>query len=188
MERAYLTRDAAYDGLFFTAVRTTGIFCRPTCPARNPKTGNVTFFQTAREAQLAGYRPCKRCRPLQEHDHPAWAARLLAEVERAPLASFSGADLRARGTDPGTVRRHFLRTYGLTFCAYLRATRLAVAHRRLRAGEKLDTVILESGFASYSGFRSAFLKAYGEPPGAVLARAAGRPEIRRPKIRRPKIR
>jgi 2-methylisocitrate lyase-like PEP mutase family enzyme/methylphosphotriester-DNA--protein-cysteine methyltransferase len=178
MERAYLTRDAAYDGLFFTAVRTTRIFCRPTCPARKPLPRNVTFFQTGLEAQLAGYRPCKRCRPLDEQDRPAWVAGLLADVERAPAGPFSGAQLRARGTDPTTVRRHFVRVYGLTFHAYLRAARLAQAHRQLCAGTPLDTVILESGFGSYSGFRSAFLKAYGVAPGAVLARACGRPKIR----------
>ena len=68
MERAYLTRDAAFDGLFVTAVRTTRIFCRPTCPARKPFPRNVVFFRTPQEALHAGYRACKRCRPLEESD------------------------------------------------------------------------------------------------------------------------
>ena len=64
MERAYLERDASYNGLFFLGVRTTGIFCRPTCQARKPLPKNVEYFPTARAALVAGYRPCKRCRPL----------------------------------------------------------------------------------------------------------------------------
>jgi AraC family transcriptional regulator, regulatory protein of adaptative response / methylated-DNA-[protein]-cysteine methyltransferase len=176
MERAYLMRDAAYDGLFFTAVRTTRIFCRPTCPARKPLPRNVTFFRTGLEAQFAGYRPCKRCRPLDEHDRPAWASGLLADVERAPANPFTGADLRARGTDPTTVRRYFVRVYGVTFHAFLRAARLARAHRQLCVGTPLDVVIVESGFGSYSGFRSAFYRAYGAPPGAVLVQACRAPQ------------
>ena len=171
MERAYLTRDAAYDGLFFTAVRTTRIFCRPTCPARKPFPGNVVFFRTPQEALHAGYRACKRCRPLEEQDRPDWVTGLLADLERAPAGRFGDAELRARGTDPTTVRRYFVRVYGTTFHAFVRATRLAQAHQRLCAGTPIDTVILESGFGSYSGFRSAFTRAYGQTPGAVLARA-----------------
>src|SRR5262245_9336999 len=86
MEQAYLHRDASYDGLFFLGVRTTGIFCRPTCPARKPLPRNVEYFPTARAALVAGYRPCKRCRPLEMDDQPAWVADLLAEVERQPSA------------------------------------------------------------------------------------------------------
>lgn len=84
MERAYLKRDASYNGLFFLGVRTTGIFCRPTCPARKPLPKNVEYFPTAQAALVAGYRPCKRCRPLESDDEPQWASELLAEVERDP--------------------------------------------------------------------------------------------------------
>ena len=175
MERAYLTRDAAYDGLFVTAVLTTRIFCRPTCPARKPFPRNVVFFRTPQEALHAGYRACKRCRPLEEQDRPGWVAGLLADLERAPAGRFGDAELRARGTDLTTVRRYFVRVYGVSFHALLRAARLARAYRRLCAGTPIDTVILESGFGSYSGFRSAFTRAYGQTPGAVLTQA-DRPE------------
>src|SRR5688500_5217486 len=84
MERAYLERDASYNGLFFLGVRTTGIFCRPTCPARKPLPKNVEYFATARAALVAGYRACKRCRPLETDDQPAWASQLLADVESLP--------------------------------------------------------------------------------------------------------
>src|SRR3982751_760554 len=99
MERAYLNRDAEYDGLFFVGVRTTGIFCRPVCPARSPQPKNVEFFATAAAALFGGYRPCKRCRPLEADNQPSWAAELLAEVESNPAVRIMEADLRSRGTD-----------------------------------------------------------------------------------------
>ena len=80
MMQAYLERDETYNGLFFLGVRTTGIFCRPTCPARKPLPTNVEYFANAQAAVFAGYRPCKRCRPLESDDQPPWAAELLAEV------------------------------------------------------------------------------------------------------------
>ena len=64
MQRAYLRKDPSYDGIFFLGVRTTGIFCRPSCPARRPLPQNVNYFSSVRDAVSAGYRPCKRCRPL----------------------------------------------------------------------------------------------------------------------------
>src|SRR5262245_54165718 len=94
MERAYLASDPAYEGLFFLGVRTTGIFCRPTCRARKPFPKNVEYFATAQEAIAAGYRACKRCRPTEADDSPPWAAKLLAEIEREPQARITEADLK----------------------------------------------------------------------------------------------
>ena len=99
MERAFLDSDASYDGVFFTAVRTTGIFCRPVCPARAPLPKNVEFYATPREALLAGYRPCKRCRPLGVEAHPSWARRLLQEVEGLAAPRITDGDLRRRGLE-----------------------------------------------------------------------------------------
>lgn len=165
MERAYRSRDASYNGLFFVGVRTTGIFCRPTCPARSPLPRNVEYFSTAAEALFAGYRPCKRCRPLASDDQPEWATALLADVEKQPTARITEADLRARGTDPATVRRHFRRHFGMTFQAYARARRLSSAFTSIRAGTPLDDTVFRSGYESHSGFRDAFDKAFGCPPG-----------------------
>src|ERR1700733_1460738 len=103
MEPAYLGRDATYNGLFFVGVRTTGIFCRPSCPAR-PLPENVEYFPSAAEALFAGYRPCKRCRPMATDEQPEWATSLLAEVENNPTVRITEADLRARGADPASVR------------------------------------------------------------------------------------
>src|SRR5919108_4683751 len=79
MQQASRSRYASYHGLFFLGVRTTGIFCRPTCPARKPIAKNVEYFPTARAALVAGYRPCKRCRPLESDDQPQWASELRSE-------------------------------------------------------------------------------------------------------------
>jgi AraC family transcriptional regulator of adaptative response/methylated-DNA-[protein]-cysteine methyltransferase len=165
MERARLQRDAAYNGLFFVAVRTTGIFCRPTCPARTPLPKNVEYFPTARAALVAGYRPCKRCRPLDADDQPSWAAELLAEVERDPAARITEGDLRARGIDPATVRRFFLRRFGMTFQAYARARRLSGAMNLIREGAAIDEAAFESGYESNSGFRDAFARTFGDTAG-----------------------
>src|SRR2546421_1963982 len=96
MKRAYLERDAAYNGLFFLGVRTTSIFCRPTCPARKPLPKNVEYFPNPQAALRAGFRPCKRCRPLASDDQPTWAAELLADLERDPSSRITDADLKAR--------------------------------------------------------------------------------------------
>ena len=167
MERAYLERDAAFDGVFFTAVRTTKIFCRPTCPARKPFPKNVEFFASAPAAQLAGYRACKRCRPLEDSDQPVWVSGLLALLAAQPNTRFLDADLKAQGIDPSTVRRYFRLTYGMGFQAFNRAQRLQRSRAQLEAGVKIDTVILESGYESHSGFRDAFVKTFGQTPGAL---------------------
>jgi AraC family transcriptional regulator of adaptative response/methylated-DNA-[protein]-cysteine methyltransferase len=166
LKQAYLQRDATYNGLFFLAVRTTGIFCRPSCPARKPRPENVEYFATAREALVAGYRPCKRCRPLQLDDQPSWVTKLLSDVEQDPSSRIRDGELKARGIDPATVRRYFLRHYGMTFQAFTRARRLAGAFNRIREGQALDDAVLESGFESHSGFRDAFVRTFGETPGA----------------------
>ena len=170
MQRAYLGRDPVYNGLFFVGVRTTAIFCRPTCPARSPLPKNVEYFPTAAAALFAGYRPCKRCRPMAVDDQPDWVAKLIEDVERDPAARITESDLRQRGVDPATVRRHFLRHYGMTFQAYTRSRRLSCAFRSIRAGMPLDEAILSSGYESHSGFRDAFVQTLGCTPGQSSGR------------------
>jgi AraC family transcriptional regulator of adaptative response/methylated-DNA-[protein]-cysteine methyltransferase len=165
MERAYLERDAAYNGLFFLGVRTTKNFCRPTCSARKPFPRNVEYFPTAAAACQAGYRPCKRCRPLETGDPPPWAADLLDEMARSPTLRMTDLNLKQRGIDPATARRYFLREFGMTFQAYTRARRLGVALPHIRNGAALDAAVFESGYESHSGFRDAFSKMFGESPG-----------------------
>ncbi len=165
MEKAYLTRDASYDGIFFLAVRSTGIFCRPSCPARKPDPRNVQYFQTPKEAIFAGYRPCKRCHPMGQSASPQWARELLAKVESNPTARYSDASLRSLGIDPARARRFFQKTYGMTFQAYCRGRRLGTALEQIRQGVDLDDVALGYGYESHSGFRDAFSKTFGKSPG-----------------------
>ena len=166
MERAWRERDSAYDGAFFLAVRSTGIFCRPSCPARKPLPENVAYYASAREALFAGFRPCRRCRPLSVGGAPPdWVELLLARVEQDPARRIRDGDLRSLGIDPARARRHFLKAYGMTFHAYCRARRLSGALAQIRGGQSLDEVALGSGFDSHSGFREAFARTFGRPPG-----------------------
>ena len=164
MLAALYARDASCDGLFYAAVTTTGVFCRPSCPARDPRPEHVEFYATAREALLAGFRPCRRCRPLRQPGAPPWMAGLLARVDADPSVRISDADLRAEGLDPAAVRRGFTRALGMTFQAYSRSRRLGQAFAALRSGAPLDEV--------------ASARATESLPGAA-ARAPG-PGARRP--------
>lgn len=166
MEHAYKTRDASYDGIFFLAVRSTGIFCRPSCPARKPDPRNVTYYPSAREAIFAGFRPCKRCQPMSSNGAaPTWISKLLARVERDPTGRYSDAFLRSMSVDPARVRRYFHKTYGMTFQAYCRGRRLGKALEQIRLGVDLDDVALGYGYNSHSGFREAFVRTFGSAPG-----------------------
>jgi len=171
MYAALLRRDASFEGIFFVGVRTTGIFCRPTCPAKKPARENVDFFATPSEALHGGYRPCLRCQPMDpERDPPQLVERLRAEVERAPGGRLTDKELVALKIDPSTARRQFQRHYGMTFQAYHRARRMGLALRAVRRGERIDEAQNESGFESASGFREAFTKIFGEPPTSAKAR------------------
>src|SRR5438552_3198781 len=166
MQSAYRAREDSYDGIFFLAVRTTGVFCRPSCPARKPLPENVEYFGSVREAMFAGYRPCKRCRPLDVDGRPpGWVARLIAQLDAAPTQRISDADLRDARIDPARARRYFLKNFGMTFQAYCRARRMGEALEQLRLGTDLDDVALDNGYESHSGFRDAFVRTFGRPPG-----------------------
>ena len=165
MYAALVARDHAYDGLFFTGVRTTGIFCRPTCPAKKPHRKNVEFFPTTATALAAGYRPCRRCRPMHPSGVvPAWLEPLLQEIDRVPDARMRDRDLRTRGLDPVRVRRWFQQHHGMTFHAYQRARRLGRALEHMTNGQDVTSTAYDTGFDSVSGFNSAFAKFAGTSP------------------------
>ena len=165
MLRAFLASDPGAEGLFYVAVKTTGVFCRPTCRARKPSPHHVEFFGTAREAVHGGYRPCKRCRPMDVVRHPpALVERLRDTVERSPTGRVTDKDLAALGIDPSTARRQFKRYVGMTFQAYSRARRMGLALHDVRHGRRLIDIQLDRGFESGSAFREAFTKLFGVPP------------------------
>lgn len=169
MERVYLASDASFDGVFYIAVKTTGIFCLPSCRARRPLKENVEFFATVKEALFAGYRPCLRCKPLELHTTPDWISRVLHAIDTEPARKFTDQDLRLLDSDPVRVRRYFVKHFGLTFQAYCRGRRLSRALENIRKGSTLDDAVFDAGFNSHSGFRDSFTQTFGHPPGKVDA-------------------
>ncbi len=167
MLNAFMAADASYEGVFVTAVTTTGIFCRPSCPARKPKPDNVVFFPTCQDALTAGYRPCRRCEPLEPlGGAPGWLRPLLRSVDEDPTRRWLDADLRAIDLDPARVRRWFKRHHGMTFHAYARARRLGEALGRIQRGETVTRTAFDAGYDSLSGFNEALRKLTGEAPTA----------------------
>jgi len=172
MYRALVNRDPSFEGIFFVGVRTTGIFCRPTCTAKKPARENVDFFATPSEALHGGYRPCLRCQPMDPDKRPPkLIERLRTEVERAPGGRLTDKELAAMEIDPSTARRQFKRHYGMTFQAYHRARRIGLALREVRRGGRVDEAKNGSGFESASGFREAFTRIFGDSPTAAKAQA-----------------
>ncbi|MFH2049601.1 MAG: trifunctional transcriptional activator/DNA repair protein Ada/methylated-DNA--[protein]-cysteine S-methyltransferase [bacterium] len=165
MYKALIEKDSTFEGLFFVGVKTTGIFCRPTCPARKPKAKNVEFFSSSNDALYSGYRPCKRCHPLdKEINAPQFVTKLCDMIEKYPDKRISEAELKAMGIDPSTARRQFQKYYGMTFQAYHRARRMGQALHEIRKGKSVIGAQLDKGYDSASGFWAAFKHLFGVPP------------------------
>ncbi len=165
MYRAFTEKDSQFEGVFYTGVKTTGIFCRPTCPARKPKRENVLFFHSTKEALDYGYRPCKRCQPMiNPGSQPEWVTNLLDELESDPQISLKDSDLLKKGLDPNRVRRWFKQNHGITFQAYQRALRINHAHGHLQNGESVTDTAFDSGYQSLSGFQDSYKKHLGTAP------------------------
>ncbi|MCM2291977.1 trifunctional transcriptional activator/DNA repair protein Ada/methylated-DNA--[protein]-cysteine S-methyltransferase [Allorhizobium sp. BGMRC 0089] len=165
---ALVARDASYEGFAFVCVRTTRIFCRLTCTARNPKPENCQFEESVAACLEKGFRPCKRCRPLEATGAPdPLVTDLLTRLEEQPDRRFYESDLVKLGYDPSTVRRAFKRRFGLSFLEMARLRRLAAAGRRLHAGEKIINAQLEAGYESDSGFRAAIAELFGTAPARI---------------------
>lgn len=179
-ERARLSRDARFDGRFFIGVKTTGIYCRPVCPANAPKSENIRFYPTAAAAGEAGYRPCLRCRPECAPGTPAWAGTSTT-VQRGLRLIADGAlddgDIEKLADRLGVTSRHLRRL----FSQHLGASPLAVAHtQRLHFAKRLidqttlsmTDIALASGFGSTRRFNDAFRKTYGKTPRDLRHRRA----------------
>lgn len=176
--RAIDSRDARFDGQFVTAVRSTGIYCRPSCPARTPKPSNVTFYPTSAAAHEAGYRACKRCLPEAAPGSPQWnlrgdtagrAMRLIADgvVEREGVPGLA----RRLGYSPRHLTRLLTAELGAGPLALSRAHRAQTA-RMLLVGTDLPAadVAFSSGFASVRQFNDTIREVFGMPPLELRAR------------------
>ena len=168
--RAVSARDARFDGLFFTAVRTTGIYCRPICAARTPKRGSCAFYRTAAAAEGAGYRPCLRCRPELAPgriDVDASLADAILRHLQARALEAGGVDALARdiGLSSRQVRRIVLERFGVTPIEIVQTQRLLFARKLLReTALSMTDVAGASGFRSPRRFNAAFSERYGGTP------------------------
>lgn len=181
--RAFCMRDARLDGRIFGAVRTTGIYCRPICPARTPKRGNITFYPSAAAAQEAGYRPCLRCRPETSPDLGAWngasntVTRALSLIEQGALDT---GDVEALGDRLGVgerqLRRLFRKHLGASPVAVAQTRRVLLAKQLIHETRlPMAEVALASGFGSVRRFNETFQQLFGRPPGAL--RRSGAAEL-----------
>ncbi len=165
MYKAVIESEKSFDGVFYVAVKTTRIFCRPTCPARKPLQKNVEFFASPGDALYAGYRPCKRCRPMDRVEQaPDWVREAQELIEQDPGRRLTNKELPPLGLQPERLRRYFKQHYGMTFQAYARGRRLGQAFSKLREGQHVIETAMDHGFDSTSGFREAFHKAFGDAP------------------------
>lgn len=165
MYNASFNKDESFEGVFWMGVKTTGIFCRPTCTARKPKPENVEFFQNTKDAILKGYRPCKVCKPLENfNETPKYIQEILKELSENPAQKFKDYDLVKRGIEPAKMRRWFLKNHGITFQNFQRMFRLNTAFKKLQQGENIIETAYESGFESLSGFNESFKNIFGVSP------------------------
>lgn len=160
--------DADYDGLFFYGVKTTGIFCRPSCRSKTPQRDNVRFFSSADEARAAGFRPCKRCRSdlLTYHPMQDIAAAVKSRIEQAVASQESlGKALQSAGLTPRRLTDVFRAEYGVTPKEYADARRLEAAKRLLaQTNTKIIDTAFSVGFSSLSAFNRFFKLHTGQTP------------------------
>jgi AraC family transcriptional regulator of adaptative response/methylated-DNA-[protein]-cysteine methyltransferase len=174
--QAVLARDRRADGTFVYAVRSTGVFCRPSCPSRRPRREMVQFFDDASGAQTAGFRPCRRCHPTE----PAGADPWIEKIRRACvyLANVDGhlslATLARRlGGSPYHLQRNFKRLVGVSPREYADAIRLRKVKTRLRRGEQVTGAMLDAGYGSSSRFYERAVPKLGMSPSAYKRGGAG---------------
>ncbi|WP_293679523.1 AlkA N-terminal domain-containing protein [uncultured Phenylobacterium sp.] len=173
--RAFVTRDPRFDGRIFAGVKTTGIYCRPICPARTPKPQNMTFYPTAAAAQEAGYRPCLRCRPEASPDLGAWrgtsntVSRALALIEAGAMDNGDADALAGRlGVGERQLRRLFRQHLGASPVSVAQTRRVLLAKQLIQETRlPMSEVAMASGFGSVRRFNETFQQLFGRPPGEL---------------------
>tara|TARA_R110000782_G_scaffold117364_2_gene207552 strand:- start:27988 stop:29040 length:1053 start_codon:yes stop_codon:yes gene_type:complete len=163
---AFERRDRAQDGRFVVAVRTTGIYCKPSCPARRPRRENVEFFADPDTARRAGYRPCLRCKPDEQGRDRAAVAQALAMLEEADERVSLDTLAEAVGYAPHHFQRLFTRDVGVSPAAYARGVRARRAQAALEAGARVTDAIYDAGYSGPSRFYAETKGRLGMTPGA----------------------
>jgi AraC family transcriptional regulator, regulatory protein of adaptative response / methylated-DNA-[protein]-cysteine methyltransferase len=169
---AFIARDRAFDGQFFAAVKTTKIYCKPSCPVRHPKQENVVFYHTAKEAKAAGFRACMRCRPddiARDEVAVIKALKLLAADEPLGLEALASAV----GYAPHHFHRLFKRVTGVTPAEYARGLRAGRAEEALAANDRVTDAIYEAGYSGPSRFYAETKGRLGMTPSAWKNGGAG---------------
>lgn len=162
---ALVAKDPSFEGTFFAGIKTTGIFCRPTCTARKPKRENVEFFASAKDAILKGYRACKVCHPMEKAGStPEYVDHVLRLLDEDPSLKLKDYDLLKLDIEPSKIRRWFLKNHGITFHAYQRMYRINTAFKKLQTGTSVTDIAFDSGYESLSGFNDSFKKVFGVSP------------------------
>src|SRR5690242_11415548 len=173
--RAISTRDARFDGRLFVGVKTTGVYCRPICPARTPKFENVSFYASAAAAQEVGFRPCLRCRPEISPDLAFWrgtsntVSRALTLIEAGGLDQDDVEGLANRlGVGARQLRRLFRQHVGASPIAVAQTRRVLLAKQLIHETRlSMAEVALAAGFGSVRRFNETFRQLFGRPPGAL---------------------
>ena len=167
-EKARLSRDARFDGKFFTAVFTTGIFCRPVCPARAPKPENVTYYESAELAQQSGFRPCKRCFPQLAPSLPL--PRKIKQISQAYYENNYSLQKCAQQLDMSErqIHRIFIKYYGLPPSEFFHQQRLLLAHKLLISTSlSMTNIAFASGFNSIRRFNEVIMQTYKTTPSDI---------------------
>jgi AraC family transcriptional regulator, regulatory protein of adaptative response / methylated-DNA-[protein]-cysteine methyltransferase len=168
-----LARDARQDGRFVFAVRTTGVFCRPSCPSRRPRRDSVEFFAGPREAERAGYRACLRCKPTQISEQAQYVLRARQLLDNAEGVVTLAQLSKRVGLSPFHLQRLFKRATGLSPREYQSARRMQQIKTQLRKGDDVTTALYDAGFSSPSRLYESASQQLGMTPGTYRRGGAG---------------
>jgi AraC family transcriptional regulator of adaptative response/methylated-DNA-[protein]-cysteine methyltransferase len=158
-------KSMLYEGVFVTAVTSTGIFCRPSCRARKPKAENVIFYDSPQQAIQHGFRPCKVCLPMEVGDQtPGYVKEIIQELQQDSFLKIKDYQLRQRGIEPAQIRRWFKKHHNMTFHSYQRMLRLNNAFNQIKAGNSVTDTAFGLGFQSLSGFNTGYRNIFGKSP------------------------
>ncbi len=158
-------KNSTFDGFFVTCVMTTGIFCKPSCRARKPKSVNVVFCETPEQAIKNGFRPCKICKPMDfEGEAPSYIKEIISELHDNPYLKIKDYDLRKRNIEPNKIRRWFKSNHNITFHAYQRMLRINKAYNQIKGGNSVTQTAFGLGYDSLSGFNESWKSIFGKSP------------------------